>query len=119
MVTCTQRIVFRCHDVYAECWSDSQIVMNYALVTCDCDGVSVYTERNSDEIVSFLLKQEGREVSSEVVAQGSTGLSDTDIWLMYEVELGKSLPDDISERFTTELRPMPGVVDAVRGLTTE
>ena len=56
MVTCTQRIVFRCHDVYAECWSDSQIVMNYALVTCDCDGVSVYTERNSDEIVSFLLK---------------------------------------------------------------
>ena len=58
-------------------------------------------------------------MSPEVVAQGFTGLSDTDIWLMYEVELGKSLPDDISERFTTELRPMPGVVDAVRGLTTE
>ncbi len=45
---------------------------------------------------------------------------------MYEAELGKSLSEDMSERllsleaerFRTELRSMPGVVDAVRCLTT-
>ena len=48
------------------------------------------------------------------------------MWLMYEAELGKSLSEDMSERrlsfeaerFRTELRSMPGVVDAVRCLKT-
>jgi HAD superfamily hydrolase (TIGR01509 family) len=100
--------------------------MNYDLVIFDCDGVLVDTERISCEVVSFLLKEEGLEVSPEAVAQGSTGLSETDMWLMYEAELGKSLPEDISvrllslesERFRTELRSMPGVSEAVRRLIT-
>ena len=100
--------------------------MTYNLVIVDCDGVLVDTERISSEVVSFLLKEQGLEMSPEEVAQGSTGLSETDMWLMYEAELGKSLSEDMSERllsleaerFRTELRSMPGEVDAVRCLTT-
>ena len=101
-------------------------MMTYDLVIVDCDGVLVDTERISSEVVSFLLKEQGLGMSPEEVAQGSTGLSETDMWLMYEAELGKSLSEDMSERlrsleakrFRTELRSMPGVVDAVRCLTT-
>ena len=100
--------------------------MTYDLVIVDCDGVLVDTERISSEVVSFLLKEQGLEMSPEEVAQRPTGLSETDMWLMYEAELGKSLSEDMSERllsleaerFRTELRSMPGVVDAVRCLTT-
>ena len=102
-------------------------MMTYDLVIVDCDGVLVDTERISSEVVSFLLKEQGLEMSPEEVAEGSTGLSETDMWLMYEAELGKSLSKDMSERLlsleaerfrTQELRSMPGVVDAVRCLTT-
>ena len=56
--------------------------MTYDLVIVDCDGVLVDTERISSEVVSFLLKEQGLAMSPEGVAQGSTGLSETDIWLM-------------------------------------
>ena len=73
-------------------------MMTYDLVIVGCDGVLVDTERISSEVVSFLLKEQGLEMSPEEVAQGSTGLSETDMWLMYEAELGKSLSEDMSER---------------------
>ena len=56
--------------------------MTYDLVIVDCDGVLVDTERISSEVVSFLLKEQGLAMSPEGVAQGSTGLSETDMWLM-------------------------------------
>jgi len=78
-------------------------VMTYDLVIVDCDGVLVDTERISSEVVSFLLKEQGLGMSPEEVAQGSTGLSETDMWLMYEAELGKSLSERLlsleAERF--------------------
>ena len=99
-------------------------MMTYDLVIVDCDGVLVDTERIGSEVVSFLLKEQDLEMSPEEVAQGSTGLSETDMWLMYEAELGKSLFEDMSERllsleaerFRTELRSMPGVVDVREAL---
>ena len=99
-------------------------MMTYDLVIVDCDGVLVDTERINSEVVSFLLKEQDLEMCPEEVAQGSTGLSETDMWLMYEAELGKSLSEDMSERllsleaerFRTELRSMPGVVDGREAL---
>ena len=100
-------------------------MMTYDLVIVDFDGVLVDTERISSEVVSFLLKEQGLEMSPEEVAEGSTGLSETDMWLMYEAELGKSLSEDMSERLlsleaerfrTQELRSMPGVVDVREAL---
>ena len=56
--------------------------MTYDLVIVDCDGVLVDTERISSEVVSFLLKEQGLEMSPEEVFEGSTGLSETTMWLM-------------------------------------
>jgi len=94
------------------------------LVIFDCDGVLVDSERISSEVIFFLLKEVGLEVSPEEVAKKSTGLSDADTWGMFEAELGSPLPADIShrhlsieaERFGKGLLPMPGVVEAIRCL---
>ncbi len=99
-------------------------MLDYDLVIFDCDGVLVDSERISNEAISSLLKEVSLDVSPDEVARRATGLSEADMWQMFEVELGSPLPVDISERhlsieserFRTELRSMPGVLEAVQHL---
>ena len=92
------------------------------LVVFDCDGVLVDTEPIDSDVISVLLNELGLNIDPAEVGRRTTGLSDLEIWVEFEGDLGRPIPEAfivhheamINERFKQRLLPMPGVVDAVR-----
>jgi HAD superfamily hydrolase (TIGR01509 family) len=95
------------------------------LVIFDCDGVLVDSERLSVRVESATLTELGWPLSEAEVVERFMGRSDTYMWAAIEEQLGAALPGDwkellqrrYREAFEAELAPVPGVVEALDGLT--
>ena len=62
------------------------------LVIFDCDGVLVDTEPIESQAVSALLKGLGLDIEPDEVARKVTGISDRDLWAIFESDLGPPCP---------------------------
>lgn len=94
------------------------------LLIFDCDGVLVDSEPLSCRVDAEMLTECGVPYSAEDVARDFTGVSLKDQIARIEAERGIRLPDDFADRlnralfarFETDLRPIPGVRDAILSL---
>jgi HAD superfamily hydrolase (TIGR01509 family) len=94
------------------------------LLIFDCDGVLVDSEVLSCQIDAELLTSLGMPYTADEVARQFVGVSLKDMIARIEAERGLKLPADFGEqinrtlfaRFETELRPIPGVRDAILAL---
>ena len=99
-------------------------MLRFKQVIFDCDGVLVDSEPIDDEVVSVVLKEQGLYVEPDGVARRSKGLSDADMWTLFESEFGLPFPKDMMDRlevlrkeiFKQRLQAMPGVISVVRKL---
>ena len=97
----------------------------YDLVIFDCDGVLVDSEGLSESIIVRLLSELGVSLTGPDVNRLSQGLSDQDMWAMFEREFKLRIPNELIERFDreeaavmrAELKAVPGVEDVLRRLT--
>jgi HAD superfamily hydrolase (TIGR01509 family) len=91
------------------------------LVIFDCDGVLVDSEGISNAVLAQALNREGLETTAEQSRRDHQGLLLGDIVARAEAKLGRSLPEDWTERFEhdrsevfhRELQPIPGAAEAV------
>ncbi|UVF18605.1 HAD family hydrolase [Microvirga terrae] len=94
------------------------------LLIFDCDGVLVDSEPLSCRIDAEILTECGVPYTAEDVARDFTGVSIKDQIARIESERGTRLPADFTERlnrtlfqrFETELKPIPGVREAILAL---
>ena len=94
------------------------------LLIFDCDGVLVDSEQLRCRVDAEMLTECGVPYSAEDVARDFTGVSLKDQIARIEAERGIRLPDDFADRlnralfarFETDLRPIPGVLDAILSL---
>jgi HAD superfamily hydrolase (TIGR01509 family) len=97
-------------------------VRDLQLVIFDCDGVLVDSEIISNEVLARALTAEGLPTTLAQSRRDYQGLLLADIRLSAETQLGRELPEDWLERyererneaFQRELRPVPGVAEAVQ-----
>jgi HAD superfamily hydrolase (TIGR01509 family) len=90
-------------------------------VIFDCDGVLVDTELISNTVLAALLTQAGLPTTLEQCLRDYRGRSITSVMELAVARHGAPLPADIPERyyaetkvaFVRELRPVPGVIDAL------
>jgi HAD superfamily hydrolase (TIGR01509 family) len=95
------------------------------LVIFDCDGVLVDSEPISNAVLARALNREGLETTAEQSRRDHQGLLLADIVARAEAKLGRSLPEDWTERFERdraevfhrELQPIPGAAEAVERAT--
>jgi HAD superfamily hydrolase (TIGR01509 family) len=95
------------------------------LVIFDCDGVLVDSEPISNAVLARALNREGLETTAEQSRRDHQGLLLADIVARAEAKLGRSLPEDWTERFERdraevfhrELQPIPGAAQAVERAT--
>ncbi|MGH2902168.1 MAG: HAD family hydrolase, partial [Solirubrobacteraceae bacterium] len=95
------------------------------LVIFDCDGVLVDSEVISNEVLARALTEEGLPTTLARVRRDYQGLLLADIRANAETRLGHKLPEDWLERyerdrneaFHRELKPIPGVAEAVRRIS--
>ena len=95
------------------------------LVIFDCDGVLVDTERIAVRIDVQVLANLGWVLTEADVIERFVGRSDTSIKADIEAHLGRVLPGDWQQEFESlyrdafaaELRPVPGVVEALDRIT--
>ena len=96
--------------------------MKWDLVIFDCDGVLVDSEPIASRIFHTMLRETGVSISFEQTVREFEGRTDEDCLRIAAEHRGKPLPDDFLERyyarvdaaFRTELRPVPGVMDALK-----
>ena len=94
------------------------------LLIFDCDGVLVDSEVLSCGICGEVLTEAGVPYTGEDIMRQFVGMSLKDMVARIEAERGCTLPDDFRDRvngavfrrFETELRPIPGVRDAILSL---
>lgn len=95
------------------------------LVIFDCDGVLVDSERIAVRTDVQVLARLGWEMTEAECIARFVGLSDKSIKAAIEAHLGRVLPDDWDHQFqplyraafAAELRPVPGVVEALDRIT--
>jgi HAD superfamily hydrolase (TIGR01509 family) len=100
-------------------------VRGLRLVIFDCDGVLVDSEVISNEVLARALTAEGMPTTLEESRRDYQGLLLADIRSSAESKLGRKLPEDWLERyerdrneaFHRELRPVPGVAEAVQRIS--
>jgi HAD superfamily hydrolase (TIGR01509 family) len=91
------------------------------LLIFDCDGVLTDSERIAVKVDVQLLAELGWPLSEAEVIERFMGRSDRETRMAIETHLGRSLPDDWQQlvegryrtAFSAELRPVPGIVDAL------
>jgi HAD superfamily hydrolase (TIGR01509 family) len=94
------------------------------LVIFDCDGVLVDSEPLACRIDAEFLTELGFPFTADEVMRRFVGISLADMTAQVEAQHGRPLPSDFGERLTrrtldrfkAELRPIPGVRDAVLAL---
>jgi HAD superfamily hydrolase (TIGR01509 family) len=94
------------------------------LLIFDCDGVLVDSEVLSCQVDADLLTSLGMPYTADEIARQFVGVSLKDMIVRIEAEHGRPLPADFGERinrtlfakFETDLRPIPGVRDAILAL---
>lgn len=99
--------------------------MRPELVIFDCDGVLVDSEPIANRILVAALGEAGLRLSLEEVMARYVGRSMASVVVMAEAELGRPLPDGFLDRvqaltfaaFRRELRPVPGVAEALATLS--
>jgi HAD superfamily hydrolase (TIGR01509 family) len=95
------------------------------LVIFDCDGVLVDSERLAVRIDIQVLAKLGWTITEAEVIERFVGRSDVSIKADIEAHLGRALPDDWGAEFESlyraafaaELKPVPGVVEALDRIT--
>jgi HAD superfamily hydrolase (TIGR01509 family) len=95
------------------------------LVIFDCDGVLVDSERLAVRIDVEVLGKLGWVLTEAEVVERFVGRSDAAVAREIEAHLGRTLPGDwltefehlYREAFAAELRPVPGVVEALDRIT--
>jgi len=93
------------------------------LIIFDCDGVLVDSEMIASRVLAAKLSAIGYPVTAQQCRERFTGKWMTDV-LATVAETGVEVPDDFKETlkaadieaFARELRPMPGVLQAIREL---
>jgi phosphoglycolate phosphatase len=99
--------------------------MRWDLIIFDCDGVLVDSEPIASRIFYTMLREIGVSISFEQTVREFEGRTDEDCLQIAARYRGKPLPDDFLERhyervdeaFRTELRPMPGVIEALKAIS--
>jgi HAD superfamily hydrolase (TIGR01509 family) len=94
-------------------------------VIFDCDGVLIDSERLAIKIDVVALRELGWPVSEAEVIKRFVGRSDRDTRAAIEAHLGRRLPDDWDQRYTSlyqevfkaELTPVEGVLEALDRIT--
>jgi len=95
------------------------------LVIFDCDGVLVDSEPIANRILVAALCEAGLRLSLEEAMARYVGRSMAAVVALAEAELGRPLPEGFLDRvqaltfaaFRQELRPIPGVADALAALS--
>jgi HAD superfamily hydrolase (TIGR01509 family) len=90
----------------------------------DCDGVLVDSEPLACRVDAEILTALGVPVAAEQIMREFVGMSLRDMTARIEAERGCRLPSDLSEqidsalfaRFETDLKPIPGVREAILAL---
>lgn len=91
------------------------------LVIFDCDGVLVDSEPAANRVFAEMLGQIGLDVGIHEMYEEFVGRSMSHCMRLVEEKLGRPPPDDFVARlqertfaaFEAELRPMPGIVEAL------
>lgn len=99
--------------------------MKWDLIIFDCDGVLVDSEPIASRIFYTMLREIGVSISYEQTVREFEGRTDEDCLQIAAGYRGKPLPDDFLERyyervdeaFRTELRPVPGVIEALKAIS--
>ncbi len=99
----------------------SEDVMQPELILFDCDGVLVDSEVLSIESVVSVLNDAGIPATYAMIAR-YFGMKQADIMVKVSEETGRDIGLDVSariwpairERFESELKPMPGVLEVLR-----
>jgi HAD superfamily hydrolase (TIGR01509 family) len=99
--------------------------MSPELVIFDCDGVLVDSEPIANRILVAALDEAGLRLSLDEVMVRYVGRSMASVVALAEDELGQPLPDGFLDRvqaltfaaFRRELRPIPGVAEALAALS--
>src|SRR5262245_30119340 len=94
------------------------------LLIYDCDGVLVDSELLACEGLSELMTALGRPTTTDECVRAFVGRSRADVLMRAEQMLGRAIPADLGaqsgnrllERFRRELKPVPGVADAITAL---
>ncbi len=97
----------------------------FELVIFDNDGVLVDSEWHANQILSDLLTAAGLPMTREACVAEFLGTTLVSVRQRAEARLGRTLPGDFEDRyharlfevFRTELRAVPGVVDALDRIT--
>jgi len=95
------------------------------LVVFDCDGVLVDSEVLVVEVEAELLTAAGFELTAAEIIDRFVGLSYTTMMQTLEADYGREIPEDLSkrvqeaalDRLRREVRPVPGVAEALAELT--
>lgn len=94
------------------------------MIIFDCDGVLVDSEIISNEVDSDLFATIGYSISPDQMIRRFIGKTKRAIWEVVAHEHGIAFPEAlfaqanalIVERYETDLRPVPGVANAVRAV---
>lgn len=94
------------------------------MIIFDCDGVLVDREIISNEVASDLFATIGYSISPDQMIRRFIGMTKRAIWEIVALEHGIAFPEAlfaqanalIVERYETDLRPVPGVANAVRAV---
>ncbi|GAT72884.1 HAD family hydrolase [Microbacterium hydrocarbonoxydans] len=97
------------------------------LVIFDCDGVLVDSERLSVKIDQRVLAELGWELTVDEIVHRFVGRTAEHFRSEIEGHLGRSLADDweepyqnwYTEAFERDLAPVPGIIEALRGIDTD
>jgi phosphoglycolate phosphatase len=99
--------------------------MKWDLIIFDCDGVLVDSEPIASRIFYTMLREIGVSISFEQTVREFEGRTDEDCLQIAAKYRGKPLPGDFLERyyervdeaFRAELRPVPGVIEALKTIS--
>lgn len=100
----------------------SDFLQNLELVIFDCDGVLIDSETLSQEIMADLTTGWGHPCSVEDARHLYMGHTMTECHRILQEDLKTRVPDnfleiynrEISKRFQTDLKPIPGIVDVLK-----
>lgn len=94
------------------------------LVIFDCDGVLVDSEPISMSVLLDVVRSAGGDISEEVAYLRFLGMSMASVGAILDGDYGFVMDDshfaamrsELNRRFAAELRPIPGVADAIRAI---